>query len=174
MISWKDAKAFIVWLNRKEGTDKYRLPTEAEWEYAARAGTKTSRYWGDDPNKACKYANVLDQTRDSFRGIKWLSPLHECEDWYFYTAPVGKFRPNAFGLHDMLGNVWEWCAEWFDKDYYKNSPSQNPTGPSTGSRRVSRGGAYNTNPSSLRTANRLDATPNFRIQQLGFRLAQDY
>jgi formylglycine-generating enzyme required for sulfatase activity len=108
-VSWNDAQAFIKWLNKKTGSS-YRLPSEAEWEYAARAGTKTARFWGDDPNDACSYANVADQTKSPDGKFQW-SDIHECTDGYWFTAPVGSFRSNAFGLYDMLGNVSEWCQD---------------------------------------------------------------
>lgn len=166
-VSWNDAQAFIRWLNRKTGRS-YRLPTEAEWEYAARAGTKTARYWGENPDQACQFANVADRTaKKSFPG--WTT--HECDDGYVYTAPVGSFRPNAFGLYDMLGNVWEWCEDWFDKDYYKNSPVQNPTGPSSSAYRVLRGGSWDYGPRYVRAAYRLNLTPDRRLYSIGFRLA---
>ena len=102
-VSFEDAQAYIRWLNRKTG-QHYRLPTEAEWEYAARAGTTTRRYWGDKPDDACQYANVADQSaKKVFPG--WA--VHHCDDGYVYTAPVGSFQRNRFGLHDMLGNVWD-------------------------------------------------------------------
>jgi len=124
-VSFNDVEKFIAWLNRK-GSRKFRLPTEAEWEYACRGGTTTIRFWGDDPDDACAYANVADRTKDEDnRG--W-NPKHECSDGYFYTAPVGSFKANSFGLYDMLGNVWEWCSDRYGSDYYENSPVNNPQG----------------------------------------------
>ncbi len=102
-ISWDDAQDFINKLNGKAGR-KYRLPTEAEWEYAARAGTSTARFWGDSPDAACKYANVADKTAKK-KNFDWT--IHNCNDGYAETAPFGSFQPNSFGLHYMLGNVWE-------------------------------------------------------------------
>ncbi|MCA9096669.1 MAG: SUMF1/EgtB/PvdO family nonheme iron enzyme, partial [Planctomycetaceae bacterium] len=113
-VSWNDAMAYTVWLNRETG-QSYRLPTEAEWEYAARAGTTTARYWGQDPDQACSYANVADQTKGP-EGLGW-TEKHECNDGYWYPAPVGRFRANNWQLNDMLGNVWEWTCSLYDKDY---------------------------------------------------------
>ena len=109
-VSWYGAVAYIDWLNQETETGKkYRLPTEAEWEYAARAGTSTVRFWGDSPDDACQYANVYDQTSKKENGYSWKN--HNCDDGYSNTAPIGSFLANSFGLHDMLGNVWEWCAD---------------------------------------------------------------
>ncbi|MCB1796966.1 MAG: SUMF1/EgtB/PvdO family nonheme iron enzyme, partial [Candidatus Competibacteraceae bacterium] len=113
-VSWNDAMAYTIWLNRATG-QSYRLPTEAEWEYAARAGTTTARYWGNDPNRACQYANVTDQTSSPVRW-SW-NEKHECNDGYWSPAPVGRFRVNNWQLNDMLGNVWEWTCSLYDKDY---------------------------------------------------------
>ena len=114
-VSWNDSQKYISWLNKKSGKH-YRLATEAEWEYAARGGTETIRFWGDDPDQACKYANVADQTK-SPRNTSW-KPKHECNDGYWFTAPVGHYRPNPFGLYDMLGNVLEWTNDKYDSSYY--------------------------------------------------------
>ena len=99
-VSWNDAKAFIEWLNKK-GKGRFRLPTEAEWEYACRAGTTTIRFWGDGENEACKYANVAGS--DEQETVQLELAFFDCEDGYSWTAPVGSFRPNPFGLYDMLG-----------------------------------------------------------------------
>jgi len=138
-VSYNDVEKFISWFNRKSSRT-YRLPTEAEWEYACRAETSTSCFWGDDSVKACDYANTADQTWSS--GGTHFGHLHECRDGYFYPAPVGKFRANGFGLYNMLGNVCEWCSDLYDKDYYKNSPVLNPQCTSSGSKRVIRGGSW--------------------------------
>jgi formylglycine-generating enzyme required for sulfatase activity len=113
-VSWDDATAYAQWLSNQTGK-QYRLPTEAEWEYAARAGTETSRYWGNDPDLACSYANVADQTVKQENTNHWT--IHNCTDGYFYTAPVGSFQANKFGLFDMLGNVWEWTCSEYDEKY---------------------------------------------------------
>ncbi|MCP3952667.1 MAG: SUMF1/EgtB/PvdO family nonheme iron enzyme, partial [Desulfobacterales bacterium] len=123
-VSHNDVEKFIEWLQRKSGK-QYRLPTEAEWEYAARGGTSTSRYWGGtEDSTACSYANAADKAY----GSKNRFP---CDDGYEYSSPVGNYRPNAFGLYDMLGNVWEWTGDWYGKDYYGRSGRNNPTGPSS-------------------------------------------
>jgi len=111
-VSWNDGVAYAEWLSQQTG-QQYRLPTEAEWEYAARAGTETARYWGNDPDKACGYANVADKTAKQ-EYSNW--SIHNCTDGYAQTAPVGQFKPNKFGLYDMLGNLWEWtCSEYENK-----------------------------------------------------------
>jgi formylglycine-generating enzyme required for sulfatase activity len=105
-VSWDDMQAYVEWLSQATGK-AYRLPSEAEWEYAARAGTTTSRIWGDDADEACAYANVADATVKKEYGWK---DLVDCDDGYLYTAPVGKFKPNKFGLYDMMGNVRQLVA----------------------------------------------------------------
>ena len=111
-ISWNDAIAFCKWLNRKEG-NTYRLPTEAEWEYACRAGT-TSRYFsGDDPETLAKVANVSDAAAKA--EFPTLKLTIKASDGYAFTAPVGSFKPNAFGLYDMHGNAWQWCSDWYGR-----------------------------------------------------------
>jgi len=130
-VSWNDCVAFCEWLSKKEGKT-YRLPTEAEWEYSCRAGTSSRYHFGDDQEELIRFANASDADRKAFfpnrtiRGIKDGKlvdsqipfPFLSRRDGYAWTAPVGKFRPNAFGLYDMHGNVWEWCSDWYGKDYY--------------------------------------------------------
>ncbi|MCI5130662.1 MAG: formylglycine-generating enzyme family protein, partial [Candidatus Electrothrix sp. EH2] len=164
-VSWEDAQKFIAKLNRAIGK-QYRLPTEAEWEYAARAGTDTARFWGDSPDDACRYANVYDQTSKKKNGFSWTH--HNCNDGYDKTAPVGSFQKNSFDLHDMLGNVWEWCSDWYGD--YPSGSQTNPTGSSSGSNRVIRGGGWGDRPRSVRSAGRSRDTPDFRFNNLGFRL----
>ncbi|MBI5749278.1 MAG: formylglycine-generating enzyme family protein, partial [Nitrospinae bacterium] len=138
-ISWNDAKAFIEWMGRKSGKN-YRLPTEAEWEYAARGGTTGRNYWGNSKEEACRYANVADRTKLP-GGSSW-NDKHECDDGYAFASPVGRFQANAFGLYDMMGNVWEWCSDWYADDYYRKSPKNNPEGVNSGQSRVIRGGSW--------------------------------
>ena len=115
-VNWNDAKAYSEWLTKRTG-EGYRLPTEEEWEYAARAGSQGSRPWGDKPQRACRYANVADASakRGVAGTVKW--KFHECDDRHAHTAPVGSYPPNAFGLYDMLGNAWEWTEDcWSDEN----------------------------------------------------------
>ena len=128
-VSWNDAVAFCKWLSRKEGKT-YRLPTEAEWEYACRAGTTTRYYSGDDPETLAKVGNVADATAKA-KFPDWKCTI-KASDGYVFTSPVGSFRPNAFGLYDMHGNAWQWCADWYGKEYYATSPADDPTGPDSG------------------------------------------
>ncbi|MGA2704486.1 MAG: formylglycine-generating enzyme family protein [Isosphaeraceae bacterium] len=167
-VSWNDAVAFAEWLGKKEGKT-YRLPTEAEWEYACRAGT-TTRYWsGDDAETLAAVANVADGTaKAKFPQWETISGF----DGFVYTAPVGKFRANAFGMYDMHGNVWEWCWDWYSADYYKEPPVDDPRGPSQASDRVVRGGSWYDDPRFVRSANRLWDAPGIRSGNLGFRVAR--
>jgi formylglycine-generating enzyme required for sulfatase activity len=145
LVSWNDAIEFCKWLSHKEGR-KYRLPTEAEWEYACRAGT-TTRFWsGDDPETLVNIANVPDRTwLEDFRKRNKKEPGYKAisgSDGYAGTAPVGSFKPNPFGLYDMHGNVWEWCSDYFSSDYYGKRIQHDPTGPVKGEDRVIRGGCF--------------------------------
>jgi formylglycine-generating enzyme required for sulfatase activity len=168
-VSWEDARDYASWLAGKSGK-AIRLPTEAEWEYAARGGTSTVRFWGDSPDKACGYANVHDQTSKRVNtDFDWTH--HNCDDGYAVTAPVGSFKENPYGLSDMLGNVWEWCSDRYDKDYYSSSPGKNPQGAAYSSRRVLRGGGWYIFPAFVRSASRGGLEPSSRNSSLGFRLA---
>ena len=134
-VSWDDAKAFARWLtNKSGGRYKFRLPTEAEWEYACRGGTRTARFWGDDPDDACRYANVHDLTSKRVNKFNWTH--HNCNDGYAVTSPVGSFESNDFNLYDMLGNVDEWCEDLYDEHAYSNHQRNNPLYTSGGSDRV--------------------------------------
>ncbi|MCP4700764.1 MAG: SUMF1/EgtB/PvdO family nonheme iron enzyme [Gammaproteobacteria bacterium] len=168
-VSWNDAVAYAEWLSRESGRN-YRLPAEAEWEYAARAGTQTARYWGDDPNDACAYANVHDKaSKHAFSGFTWTH--HQCDDAYAVTAPAGSFQPNKFGLYDILGNVWEWTCSEYEKNYNgeeKGCSSKNHAN----SLRVLRGGSWDGEPRDVRVAYRYESAPGFRVFLLGFRLAR--
>jgi formylglycine-generating enzyme len=170
-VNLSDVHAYADWLGRKTG-HRYRLPTEAEWEYAARAGTSSARFWGENPDEACAYANVADRTaREQIADAKTWS-LHECSDGYAYTSPVGSFRPNPFGLYDMLGDVWQWTEDCYHKDY-KGAPRDGSAW-TTGSceLRVPRGGAWLIGPSDVRSASRVRDYPMNRFSSLGFRLAR--
>ena len=169
-ISLTDALAYIEWLNHKTG-QVFRLPTEAEWEYAARAGTTTTRYWGDTPDDACEYANVADLTAQ--KAFSWdIKSVFNCGDRFAYTAPVGSFKPNDFQLYDMLGNAWEWtCSAYQDK--YSGDEKKCLSNNDATDRRAVRGGSWSYRPQLLRSAYRYRFDPTTRYTNLGFRLAQD-
>jgi formylglycine-generating enzyme len=168
-VSWNDAASFCEWLSRKEGKI-YRLPTEAEWEYGCRARTTTRYYSGDDPETLAKVANVADATlKAQLPARNWTI---KASDGYVFTAPVGQFKANAFGLCDMHGNAWQWCADWYGKDYYGKSPTDDPKGPDTGAERVLRGGSYSDWPSNATSTIRLSRTPDSRGDFMGFRVAR--
>jgi formylglycine-generating enzyme required for sulfatase activity len=149
-VSWEDCQKFVDRLNRMGGLFTYRLPTEAEWEYACRAGSTTGYCFGDDEGRLGEYA--------------WYSANSDSK-----THPVGKKKPNAWGLCDMHGNVWEWCQDWYSD--YPNGPVTDPTGPNNGSFRVMRGGSWNNNAGNCRSANRNNNSPDNRNNNNGFRLA---
>ncbi len=162
-VSHTDVVAFTKWLNR-QGAGVYRLATEAEWEYGARGGMSTARYWGDGvDSKACSYANVNDKKWGGVNGFP-------CDDGHRYTAPVGNYKSNAFGLYDMLGNVWEWTGDWYGSKYYSSSPNYNPTGPASGVNRVNRGGGWSNDAAGVRAAYRGGGRPWGRSAGVGFRL----
>jgi formylglycine-generating enzyme required for sulfatase activity len=168
-VSWDDAVAFCQWLSKKEAKT-YRLPTEAEWEYSCRAGAKTRYYSGDDPETLAKVANVADATHKA--KFPYWNYAIKASDGYVFTAPVGQFKPNAFGLYDMHGNAWQWCADWYGEDYYGKSPADDPTGPKTGGERVLRGGSWDYWPGSNRSARRLRDSPVCGDYATGFRVAR--
>jgi sulfatase modifying factor 1 len=172
-VSWNDANAFLDWLSKKEDK-KYRLPTEAEWEYAARGGTKT-RYWvGDDPELLARIGNTADA--DFFEGYPSYYPQNKtirAHDLFKLPAPVGSFPPNKFGLCDMHGNVWEWTNDWYGEDYYKNSPVDDPQGPADGGQKVRRGGAWHTAPLFTRSSFRNVNTRDSRYPNLGIRVVME-
>ena len=172
-VSWVDANNFSQWLAGQNGGQyKFRLPTEAEWEYACRAGSETSRYWGEDASRACIYENVADYTAQKQLGIK---PVHECDDGYATTAPAGSFRPNALGLYDMLGNVLQWCADIYGVDSYVRHDRNNPqnTDESMGQSRVIRGGCWRGSADSIRCAIRRSGLPDSMKDDLGFRIVRE-
>ena len=150
-VSWNDAQEFIKLLNRKS-KKKYRLPTEAEWEYAARGGKKSKKYWFAGSN------NVKD--------VAWFK-----DNSGGATIPVGKKKANELGIYDMSGNVREWCQDFFENNYYRWSPEQNPKGPSDGKIRVIRGGSWSGKSVKMRISNREANYASSRFPQIGFRLA---
>ncbi len=162
-VSWNDAQAYARWLSSQAGR-AYRLPTEAEWEYAARSGVAASRYWGDDPRLACMHGNVADASR---RRRFSDGSVHECDDGHVWTAPVGRFRSNSGGLSDMLGNVWEWTCSAYDSGYGGAEAHCDTSGKA----RVMRGGGWFNPPSWVRAAKRSKNAPALRFVDVGFRLA---
>ena len=167
-VGWIDAKTFANWLMKLHGGRyEFRLPTEAEWEYACRAGTKTSRFWGNNPSIACKYANVADRQAQA-NWPNWTT--HDCDDGHAVAAPVGRYRSNGFGLYDMLGNVWEWCEDIYSRNAYRQHARNNPINTAGGSARVYRGGSWSSYVKHSRAAYRLQYNPNDGYYSLGFRL----
>jgi formylglycine-generating enzyme required for sulfatase activity len=169
-LSWNDGVALSKWLSEKNDA-AIRLPTEAEWEYACRAGSTTARFWGDDPDQACRFANVADLTAKEKINFKY---IHNCEDGYVYTSPVGTFMPNPWGLYDMLGNVWEWNLDVFDEEAYQKHERNNPVMESEGNRgasiRVLRGGSWNGDPAFVRCAARFRDRPTDSNTDTGQRI----
>ena len=166
-VTWHDARAFCEWLSDKESRT-YTLPTEAQWEYACRGGT-TSRYIsGDEPEDLESVANIADASHATVAALPGVCVAWD--DRHVLTAPVGQFVPNAFGLYDVHGNVWEWCADWFSADYYAQSPTNDPPGPTTGKKRVVRGGAYSGYVGDHRSACRRWLTPSRAYRMCGFRV----
>lgn len=150
-VSWFDANAYCAWLSRATGAP-YRLPTEAEWERAARGGVEGMSFpWGNDP----------PESRPSYHGR-----------WSRGPEPVGQSPPNAYGLFEMCENVHEWCSDWFAADYYAASPERNPQGPEEGTRRASRGGSWRHQIKIARCSARSSIPPEFRYADYGFRVVR--
>jgi serine/threonine-protein kinase PpkA len=163
-VSWNDAQAYLRWLSRTTGRT-FRLATEAEWEYAARAGTQTARFWGNGANTvACRHANVADT------GHAWADGF-PCDDGHEWAAPVGSFAPNPWGLHDLMGNVLEWTCSEYDAAYRGAQAECAP--PDATAPIVLRGGAWNSGPAAVRSAYRNRNYPESRYNFVGFRLARD-
>jgi len=167
-MGWNDARNYIQWLARKTGK-KYRLLSEAEWEYAARAGTRTVRFWGDDSAAACRYANVFDATATSVTGMGY--EPHACDDGVAQTAPVGRYQANAFGLHDMLGNVWEWTEDCWNRSYDGAPTDGSAWTAGECDRRTLRGASWVFRPAYIRSARRGTDPLEYRSNGNGFRVA---
>ncbi|HUQ10983.1 MAG TPA: SUMF1/EgtB/PvdO family nonheme iron enzyme [Steroidobacteraceae bacterium] len=181
-VSWQDARDYAAWLARRTGK-AYRLPSESEWEYAARGGSKSIFIWGTDETGACRHANVADatlrrenanvkkQTEDAQRAGYSAVRFVECEDGVTYTAAVRGRQPNAFGLYDVIGNVWEYVADCWQEALPENGAAHDAT--DCVYRRV-RGGSWNDAPAELRSARRSRVKPDVPRNDAGFRVARDF
>ncbi|MDX2145452.1 MAG: SUMF1/EgtB/PvdO family nonheme iron enzyme [Rhodospirillaceae bacterium] len=169
-VNWDEAKAYADWLSKRTG-QRYRLPTDAEWEYAARGGTTTARYWGDGRDQACAHANVRDVSFSEATGLK--DDLFDCRDGFVHSAPVGSFKPNAFGLFDMIGNAAEWTADCHAANY-RNATTDGTARPDKpGCLRAFRAGGFSNTPSAQRAANRVRSPADSRRSNLGFRVVRE-
>jgi len=166
-VSWEDATVYAAWLTEQTG-QTYRLPSEAEWEFAARAGTITRYFWGDD-EVGCDFANGADETA-KLENSNWVTM--PCTDGYYTTSPVGTFSPNEFGLFDLHGNVWEWVEDSWHESYEGAPQDGSPWVKGNNSVRVMRGGSWGYEPEDLRSAVRDWSQPDFRDFSVGFRLAR--
>ncbi len=164
-VNWDDAQAYAAWLSAKTGA-KYRLPSEDEWEYAARGGTLTARWWGDDAGSLCARVNGGDRMFAAAMPSD-TSANTTCSDGFAQTSPVGHFAPNPFGLYDMLGDAWQWMADCFTP--VTSAPA--PAGACRG--RSIRGGSWHNGPASLRAAARMSLPPTMRASSLGFRVVRE-
>jgi formylglycine-generating enzyme len=166
-VSWNDAVAYCRWLSEQD-RQAYRLPTEAEWEYACRGGTTTPFCNGDDKEKVVEVGNIVDAlAHEQFPDRIAVAG----RDGFVFTAPVGSFQPNAFGLHDMHGNVWEWCADWFALP--GTEPQTDPRGPEKGQDKVIRGGDWYHDWSFARSAQRYPIAPSLCRRHAGFRIVRE-
>jgi formylglycine-generating enzyme required for sulfatase activity len=152
-VNWEGAAEFCKRLSAKE-RETYQLPTEAEWEYACRAGTTSLYPFGDDESQLWKYAEYYREVGER------------------HSLRVGQKKPKPWGLKGMHGNVWEWCRDWYDQDYYRASPEDDPTGPTEGTARVYRGGGWAYLSGSYRPAYRGGFDPGWQFGRLGFRVAR--
>jgi len=168
-VSWADATAFCDWLSKKTGK-KVCLPSEAQWEYARRAGSKAAYPWGDNPDEGKGWGNCADLGLQ--RRLPNVTTDWKCFNWddgFIYTSPVGTFKPNAFGLYDMFGNVWQWCSDRYG-DYDEAGAATDPTGPDSGGLHVLRGGSWFNDPAFCRAASRRSGDPAYRRDGDGFRV----
>lgn len=178
-VSWEDARAYAQWLAERSGRG-YRLPSETEWEYVARGGTSYARFWGADDSSedavvslACDYANVYDASAVDAHRFPY--PHASCSDGYATVAPAGRFRPNAFGAHDVIGNVREWLADCYTRSY-AGRPADGRAWTWQGGceSRVVRGGSWASRPREARAAARDAEAAGHRQSDLGFRVARDF
>jgi formylglycine-generating enzyme len=165
-VTWNDTVEFCKWMGARDAR-KYRLPTEAEWEYACRSGTKMHYWFGNTEGDLVKYENVADATAlQKFPDWNWTI---SGKDGFVFTAPVGSYKASSYGLRDMHGNVWEWCSDWYSK--YSAGPATDPRGPTEGTHRVRRGGSWGDRASDCRSASRNGTNPSHASGHLGFRVA---
>ena len=167
-VNWADAQAYVLWLSEETG-EAYRLLSEAEWEYVARAGTRTARYWGESEAGQCRYANGVDRTAKRYNA-HWT--VAECDDGHYRTAPVGSYEANGFGLHDVLGNVWEWTGDCWNGSYAGAPSNGGAWERGDCDKRVLRGGSWLDLPWVLRSALRSWGTAGNRVGSFGVRLAR--
>ncbi len=167
-VSWNDAQAFCNWLAKKSGKT-VTLPTEAQWEYACRAGTKTTYPWGDNPDDGKGWANCADLSLKKTLPNELAMAFFTWDDGFDFTSPGASFKANAFGLYDMIGNAWQWCQDRYG-DYGKAAVTD-PAGPAAGTLRVLRGGSWYYGPKDCRAAHRTGYIPTYRFGSFGFRVA---
>jgi formylglycine-generating enzyme required for sulfatase activity len=171
-VNWNAAQAYVKWLSEKAGK-KYRLLTEAEWEYAARGGTKADYIWGENDERACEYANVFDASAKA-RSPNAKLTVARCDDKFAQVAPVGSFKPNGFGLYDMSGNVWEWAQDCHVMPYPANAPTDgSAVVDPVCDRRASKGGAWMTTVDRQRFTFRGRDPATMNTLSFGFRVARD-
>lgn len=171
-INYDDAMGYINWLNEKTN-GRYRLPSETEWEYAARAGTASARHWGTDRSKACDFAAVAGLRRLGVHAWKNEIGLFKCEDLSVQTAPVGSHKPNQYGLYDILGNVQEWVSDCWAPNYRGVPTDGLPREDGDCSIRILRGGSWDDSPVNVRAGRRLHQPLDARKSTHGFRVARD-
>lgn len=182
-VSWEDAMAFVAWLNNLDATGRkgWRLPTEAEYEYAARAGSSTARYWSNESASPCSHANLADEqarlearrilkphTERASEALRWFV---DCDDGFAYTSPVESFPPNGYGLYDMLGNVWQWVSDCYRSRPHLVGPRET-SDPQRCKARTARGGSYADQYSAIRSATRGKDSQSSRSVNMGFRVAR--
>lgn len=170
-VGWEDAQTYVRWLSQETG-EQYRLLSESEWEYVARAGTTTARYWGESQSGQCRHGNGADAAARAAFPDPPDSFFIGCSDTHAQTAPVGLFQPNAFGLYDILGNVWEWTEDCWNESYSGAPADGSAWREGDCSRRVSRGGSWHNGPEVLRAAFRFGGSAGLRNSDLGFRVAR--
>lgn len=166
-VNFAQVNAYTKWLSEKTGKP-YALPSETQWEYAAQAGGNQGTFWSDNKARACEYANVYDTLAKTKLMFDWA--VFPCADGFAETAPVGTFAPNAFGLHDMLGNVWEWVADCYHPSYAGAPSDGSAVTAETCMKHVSRGGSWNIFPAWVRTGYRYGLMGGLRASNLGFRV----